>query len=81
MLNKYNLAQKIKTVLPTLNERQRRIYLASESKALGWGGISTVARLSHISRTTIHTGLKELKEKWNKKCFRIRKEGYSAHLN
>jgi len=57
------LTKKIKLVLPTLNEKQRRIYLASEAKVIGWGGVSTIARISKTSRTTIYSGLNDIKIK------------------
>jgi hypothetical protein len=41
-------------------EKQYRIYLASEAKALGWGGVSKVALATNASRNTISSGLDEL---------------------
>ena len=52
---------RIKTMLPLLNERQRRIFLATEAEAIGYGGISQVSKVSGISRVTITQGMKELK--------------------
>jgi len=52
---------KLKTVLPHLNEKQRRLLLAAEAKALGWGGISRVAQATGVSRVTIYKALKEIK--------------------
>ena len=43
-----------------LNERQRRLWAAAESKSIGRGGVSRVARAVGISRRTIHDGLAEL---------------------
>lgn len=40
------LDAKFAAVLPHLDERQRRLYLASEAEALGHGGIAAVARLA-----------------------------------
>ena len=54
--------QRIITMLPFLNERQRRLFLASEAKALGFGGISDVSKVSGVSRVTITLGLKELED-------------------
>lgn len=51
------LSRKFAVVLPILNERQRRIYLASEAEALGRGGSSLVARVSGVARSTIHGAL------------------------
>jgi transposase len=45
-----------------LNERQRRVWAAAEAKAVGYGGVSRVARATGISRRAIHAGLRELAE-------------------
>jgi len=47
-------------MLPHLNEKQKRLFLATEAKALGYGGVSQVSRISGISRVTITQGMKEL---------------------
>jgi DNA-binding phage protein len=54
------LAEKFAVVLPHLDERQRRLLLAAEARALGRGGVSLVARAAGVSRQTIHTALREL---------------------
>ena len=54
------LKNKIQQILPILNEKQKRIFLASEAKSLGYGGISKIAKLSGVSRPTISQGIKEL---------------------
>src|SRR5258708_323491 len=43
-----------------LNERQWRLYVATEAKRIGPGGISQVAREAGVSRKTIRQGLGEL---------------------
>jgi len=43
-----------------LNERQWRLYVATEAKRIGPGGISQVAREAGVTRKTIHQGLGEL---------------------
>ncbi len=45
-----------------LDERSLRLCLASDAMALGRGGVSLVARAAGVSRTTIHAGLRELRE-------------------
>src|ERR1035437_2990253 len=45
---------------PVLGEKQYRIYLASEAKALGRGGVSKVSLATSASRNTIAAGLDEL---------------------
>ena len=56
------LEMRITTMLPLLNEYQRRMFLSTEAKAIGYGGITTVSRLSGVSRVTITQGLNELEE-------------------
>jgi DDE family transposase len=47
-------------VAGTLDERGRRAVAASEAWAIGWGGITTVARATGLSRKAIALGLQEL---------------------
>ena len=54
--------EKIKMMLSLLNEKQRRIYLASEAIAMGRGGITEVSRVSGISRSVITAGIKDIRE-------------------
>jgi len=54
------LASKLALILPHVNERQRRLVLGAEARALGPGGVSVVARAAHVSRTTVHAALAEL---------------------
>ena len=61
MITNRQFTTKLKTVLPHLNEKQRRLFLAAEAKALGRGGISRVARATGVSRVTIYKALKEIK--------------------
>jgi len=56
------LKQKIAMLLPHLDERARRLYLAAEARALGHGGVTEVAKLSGYSRATIQRGLDDLEE-------------------
>ncbi|MFI1293582.1 ISAzo13 family transposase [Streptomyces sp. NPDC020792] len=51
---------KFAALLPHLDERQRRLYLASEAEALGHGGTSAVARLAEVSESTVARGRVEL---------------------
>jgi hypothetical protein len=44
-----------------LNERSRRCWAAGEARALGWGGISLVAQITHLDPKTIQAGLREIK--------------------
>ena len=54
------MENRIRTMLPLLNERQKRIYLAAEAKSYGWGGISRVSEISGVAPSTIRNGIAEL---------------------
>ena len=49
-------------LFPHLTERQRRLAAAADAHAIGYGGVSLVARITGMSRATIHQGLLELDE-------------------
>ena len=68
---------KIDTMLPALNEYQRRRYLGAEAKALGRGGITLISNLSGASHKTIRQGIRELDapDAQTPKLGRSRKEG------
>jgi transposase len=69
------ISQKYRMLESELNERQRRLWAASEAKSLGYGGISLVSRATGISRPTIHKGIKELENGERLAEGRIRCEG------
>ena len=48
--------------MPHLNERQRRLLLATEARLLGHGGVRAVARMAGVSETTVRAGVFELEE-------------------
>jgi hypothetical protein len=54
------IARKYQQLKPERNERQRRLWAASEAQCLGHGGISLVSRATGLSRPTITKGIKEL---------------------
>ena len=55
------MEERIKTMLPFLNEMQKRLFLANEALSYGYGGIAEVIRCSGVSRNTIKRGIGELK--------------------
>ena len=69
------LATKINTMLPLLDERQARLFLALEANALGRGGVKLVHEISGVSQTTIIRGKKELEEGITPDDGRVRKPG------
>jgi hypothetical protein len=54
------LRAKFEAVLPHLDERQQRLVMAGEARALGHGGIAVVARATGASRSRISQGVAEL---------------------
>jgi hypothetical protein len=48
------------TVVPLVDERQRRLMAGAMAKALGRGGVTWVAEASGMSRNTVISGIKEI---------------------
>ena len=46
---------------PILDEQGRRRFAAAEALAAGWGGVTTVARITGLARSTIGRGMAELR--------------------
>ena len=70
------IKQRIDRMLPHLNEKQSRLYLANEALSFGWGGITLISKLSGKSQKLIQLGIKELnKEIPEAPEDRIRREG------
>ena len=69
--------ERIRNTISFLNERQRRLYLANEAKAIGYGGITQVSKVSGVSRVTITQGMAEINsEEYQAKAqTRSRKKG------
>lgn len=65
----------------SLNERQRRLFAATEALKLGHGGIAYVAEVLGCHRRTIERGLVELREqKPPPPADRARKKGAAGDL-
>lgn len=73
------LDKRIALVLPLLNERQRRLYLAAETLTGEENSISLISRISGVSRNTITSGIRELEgidsEEGIESTQKIRKSG------
>src|SRR6266542_3597844 len=54
------LAAKFQVIFPHLDERQRRLLMAAEARALGHGGIRTVSRAAGVREATVSLGVDEL---------------------
>lgn len=75
MIEEEAIKRKFEMLDGELNERTRRLAAAAEAMALGWGGISAVARATGISQRAIGQGIKELKSKETLSQGRIRRVG------
>jgi hypothetical protein len=75
MIDETKIAKRFAGVGPELNERQRRLWAASEAQACGRGGIAAVARATGISEDTIGRGLRELGSGERLEVGRVRRAG------
>ena len=66
---------RIQSMLPLLDEKQKRLYLAAEVESMGYGGLKAVHELTGVSKTTIIRGQKELIDGNNINNGRIRRNG------
>jgi hypothetical protein len=68
------LAAKFEEIFPHLDERQRRLLLGVEARALGHGGIRLVARAAGVREATVSLGVSEL-EAGTEPLGRVRRPG------
>ncbi len=54
------LTRRFEVLLPHLNERQKRLALATEARLIGHGGVRAVADAAMVSATTVRSGVAEL---------------------
>jgi hypothetical protein len=60
---------------PVLDERGRRRFAGTEARAYGYGGVSVVARITGMARSTINRGVEEIEENAQVETGRVRKPG------
>jgi hypothetical protein len=73
-LTREMLAAKFGVIFPHLDERQRRLLMGAEARALGHGGIRLVARAAGVREATVSLGVREL-EAGDEPLGRIRRPG------
>lgn len=56
------VGEKYHALEPFLTERTKRVWAASEAKAIGRGGKAVISEATKLSRTTIYRGLQELNQ-------------------
>lgn len=71
--------QRYQALLPALPERARRLVVASDAQARGYGGVSFVWHASGMARSTIASGINELKAGMTLEPDRNRRPGGGRH--
>jgi transposase len=75
MNNEVAMKKKFELLLPHMNERTRRLFVAEEARQIGRGGIEQVHKASGYSRPTIIEGIREIESGETASYGRIRKKG------
>lgn len=75
MIDSDTLRERFVSLSPLLDERQRRLFAATEASAVGYGGIAAVSRVTGIAASTIGRGLRELTEEPQLAPGRLRRAG------
>ena len=75
MIDESKIAERYRGLGPELNERQRRLWAASEASCCGPGGIAAVVRATGIGKDTVRRGIAELQEGTRLDPGRVRRPG------
>ena len=75
MVDSGTLRKRFVSLSPLLDERQRRLFAATEASAVGYGGSAAVSRVAGIRPSTIGRGLRELTEEPQLAPGRLRRAG------
>ena len=66
---------KYRSLASALDERQRRLWAATEARAMGRGGVAAVARATGLAHTTIRRGMEQLASGRKVEPERVRRAG------
>jgi len=66
---------RFEALAPVLDERERRLFAASEARSAGLGGVVAVSRATGIARSTIGRGLADLRSGSVMCSTRVRRRG------
>ena len=69
------IRRRYESLSAVLDERGRRRFAAAEARAYGFGGVSVVARVTGMARSTIARGVEEIDQKPEMETGRVRKPG------
>ena len=75
MIDPAPIRDRFTALSPHLNERERRLFAATEAAAAGYGGIAAVSAATGIAVSTIGRGLKDLTEAGGLLAGRVRRAG------
>ena len=75
MIDLAAITARFDALAPFLNERDRRLFAASEARAAGRGGVAGVSRATGIARSTIGRGLTDLRSGAVRFIARVRRRG------
>jgi hypothetical protein len=75
VIDEFAIGERFRSMAPELNERQRRLWAASEARAAGRGGITATARATGIAIDTIRKGIGELESGERLEAGRVRRPG------
>src|ERR1039458_4710417 len=75
-----DIGRRFQALSPVLDERGRRRFAAAEARTYGFGGVSVVARITGLARSTIARGMEEIEQKPEVESTRIRKPGGGRKL-
>jgi hypothetical protein len=75
MIDERAIAERWESMEGCLDERQRRLWAASEARSVGRGGLAAVSRVTGMAQTTVRRGLRDLDvgESWEGR--RVRRSG------
>jgi len=74
------IVRRFRELSPVLDERGRRRFAAARARAYGFGGVSVVARVTGLARSTIARGVEEIERKPEVETRRVRKPGGGGKL-
>ncbi len=69
------IEQRFERLLPVLDERTLRLFAAAEADAIGYGGVSRLARITGLARSTIVRGQQEIASPLALAAGRVRRPG------
>lgn len=75
MLKHEDIRQRYHLLWPTLDERGRRLFAATEAKVIGHGGISVLSKITGLPRNSIARGIFELTSEPRLEAGRVRRAG------